>query len=96
MSAGGPILDPELDAVVLVPICPHTLSNRPIAIRANSIIEITVAEAEPAHVSADGQRQCDLQGNEVIRISRSPHSLKLIKMTESDHYGTLREKLGWG
>ena len=96
LSAGGPILDPELDAVALVPICPHTLSNRPIALRANSIIDITVSETEHAHVSADGQRKCDLQGNEVIRISRSPHSLKLIKMTESDHYGTLREKLGWG
>ena len=96
LSAGGPILDPELDAVALVPICPHTLSNRPIALRANSIIEITVSETEQAHVSADGQRKCDLQGNEIIRISRSPHSLKLIKMTKSDHYGTLREKLGWG
>lgn len=98
LSAGGPILDPELDAVALVPICPHTLSNRPIALRANSVIEFSVTDTEQAdaHVSADGQRICDLRGNEIIRVSRSPHSLKLIKMTESDHYGTLREKLGWG
>jgi NAD+ kinase len=98
LSAGGPILDPQLDAVVLVPICPHTLSNRPIALRANSVIEFDVTDIEQAdaHVSADGQRLCDLRSNEVIRISRSQHSLKLIKMTESDHYETLREKLRWG
>ena len=98
MSAGGPILDPELDAVALVPICPHTLSNRPIALRASSIIEFSVSDSEfsDAHVSADGQIVCNLDGDELIRVSRSEHTVKLIKMTGSDHYSMLRAKLGWG
>ena len=98
LSAGGPIVHPQLEALILVPISPHTLTMRPIALKANSIIDFTLVEVaeDRAHISLDGQIKCHLKGHEKIRVSRSKHTVNLIRTLENNHYAALRSKLGWG
>lgn len=98
LSAGGPIVHPQLEAQILVPICPHTLSMRPIALKATSVIDITLVDVaeDRSHISIDGQIKCHLKGHESIRVSKSPHTVKLIRTLENNHYAALRSKLGWG
>ena len=97
LSGGGPILHPGLDAVVLVPICPHTLSNRPIVISNNSLINISLCENRDvnARVSFDGQSNIDLQAGDNIVIRKKSHKLKLMHPESYDYFHILRDKLGW-
>lgn len=98
LSGGGPLLHPELDALVLVPICPHTLSNRPLVVAGSSVVEIVVSgHTDPAHVriSCDGQESVGLQSGERVRIAKHKCSLRLIHPAGHDHYRLLRAKLGW-
>ena len=98
LSAGGPIMHPQLEALILVPICPHTLSMRPITLKATSVIDFTLMEVAEnrAHISLDGQIKCHLEGDEKIRVRRSQHTVTLIRTLENNHYAALRSKLGWG
>ena len=98
LSAGGPILHPQLEALILVPICPHTLTMRPIALKAGSTIDFTMVDIAPdsAHISLDGQIKHHLTGDEKIHICRSRHTVNLIRTLENNHYAALRSKLGWG
>jgi len=98
LSAGGAIMHPGLDIISMVPVSPHTLTNRPIGLPANAIIELTIQNrtADCAHVSADGLRGCNLTGNEVVQITRSQHSVKLIHTKTYNYFAMLRAKLGWG
>jgi NAD+ kinase len=98
LSGGGPILHPSLDALVLVPICPHTLSNRPIVIAGSSRVEIVVGtpEIDHARLSCDGEITCELQTRDRIVITKKPGRLRLIHPPEHDHFGILRAKLHWG
>lgn len=98
LSAGGPILHPQLEALILVPICPHTLTMRPIALKARSTIEFTLVDVAKhcAHISLDGQIRYHLEGNEKVRVKRSSHRVNLVRTLENSHYAALRSKLGWG
>ncbi len=96
LSAGGPILHPTLDAIALVPICPHTLSNRPIAINSESKVEITLVHAEDACVNFDGQLQLSLQQNDKVLVQRAENTVSLLHPLGHSHYDMLREKLHWG
>ena len=98
LSAGGPILTPGLEAVVLAPICPHTLSNRPIVIPSTSTIEIRATRHSRANslVSFDGQCQVDLELKDILRITRSPRCAQLIHPSDYDYFHILRAKLHWG
>ncbi|MEN9724878.1 MAG: kinase [Pseudomonadota bacterium] len=96
LSAGGPILHPTLDAITLVPICPHTLSNRPIAFNSASKIEITLVHAEDAAVHLDGQLQIDLQLGDKILVQRDQKTVNLLHPAGHSHYAMLRQKLNWG
>ncbi len=96
LSAGGPILHPTLDAITLVPICPHTLSNRPIAFNSSSKIEITLVHAEDAAVHLDGQLQIDLQVGDKILVQRDQKMVNLLHPAGHSHYAMLRQKLNWG
>lgn len=98
LSAGGPIMHPQLEALALVPICPHTLTMRPIALKADSVIDFTLVDVaeDRAHISLDGQIKCHLKGPEKIRVSRSRNTVTLIRTLENNHYAALRSKLGWG
>lgn len=98
LSAGGPILQPLLDAVVMVPVSPHTLSNRPIVLPASSCIEFNLdsSNMDVCHISADGLISFQPEGNETIRIQRSKNRVRMVKPANHDYYAMLRSKLGWG
>jgi NAD+ kinase len=97
LSGGGPILQPDLPAVVLVPICPHTLSNRPVVVDEKSTIEVTVhgSETDKAQITCDGQVNFALLPGDCIRIQRKSHQLRLIHPSGHDHFNTMRKKLRW-
>jgi NAD+ kinase len=96
LSAGGPILHPTLNAIAMVPICPHTLSNRPIAINGSSNVEITLIHAEDARVHFDGQVQVALQKGDTVVVQRAENTVSLLHPEGHSHYGMLRDKLRWG
>jgi len=98
LSAGGAIMHPALDVISMVPVSPHTLTNRPIGLPAGAVIELTIHNRTEncAHVSADGLIGCSLLGDEVVQITRSKHSVKLIHTNNYNYFAMLRAKLGWG
>ncbi len=96
LSGGGPILHPTLEAVVMVPICPHTLSARPIALNSRSEIEINLIHAEDARVHFDGQQHADLRVGDRVVIRRARHTVRLLHPEGHNYYDTLRQKLHWG
>ena len=97
LGAGGPILHPGVDAIVVTPICPHTLSNRPIVISADSRIEVEVSSRSVGFaLTADGQVFVDLRNGDHVRVKRAQTRLRLIRATRMTFFETLREKLQWG
>ena len=97
LSAGGPILHPNLDAIVLVPICPHTLSDRPIVVSSDSVIEVVLTGgSQNVHATFDGQEMFSLNDNDHVFIRRSETPVKLIHPSGRSHYDVLRAKLHWG
>lgn len=96
LSAGGPILDPSLNVMTLVPICPHTLSNRPIAISALSEVVISVVGVSECSVHFDGQAALPLNQGDKVVVRTAQESVTLLHPKGHNHYATLREKLGWG
>lgn len=98
LSSGGPILHPFLEAIELVPICPHTLSNRPIVIDTRSTIEIEIGQQRPvdARISFDGHDNLELLSGDRIRINARPEKMHLLHPQDYDYYHILRSKLYWG
>jgi NAD+ kinase len=98
LSCGGPIVHPGLAAIVLVPICPHTLSDRPIVVSADSIVEIELADRfeARAQVVCDGIVTSELEAGERLRICRAAISATLLHPPGHDYYRILRSKLHWG
>jgi NAD+ kinase len=98
LSGGGPIIHPSLDALLLVPICPHTLSNRPIVIDGNSRVEIIMKESKIDHasVSCDGEMICELAEGDRLTVYKKDKKIRLIHPANHDHYSVLRAKLAWG
>lgn len=96
LSAGGPILHANLDAISLVPICPHTLSNRPIAVNSSSKIEVTLVQFDEAQLSFDGQFQVTLQVGDKIIVRRAEKTISLLHPTDYCYFDMLRNKLNWG
>ena len=96
LSAGGPILHPNLDAIALVPISPHTLSNRPIALNANSKIEVNLVQIDEAYVSYDGQFQFPLEQGDKIVLQRAAKEITLLHPGDYCYFEMLRNKLNWG
>ncbi|MCF7984226.1 MAG: NAD(+) kinase [Thiohalocapsa sp.] len=98
LSGGGPLIHPSLDALLLVPICPHTLSNRPLVVAGHSSIQIRICNYEPDQVrlTCDGQVDLPMADGAPIVIERSAHRVQLLHPRGHNHYGILRAKLGWG
>lgn len=98
LSAGGPILNPDLPAFAMVPVCPHTLSNRPIVIKDSSLIKVVLTRSAQQHaqLTLDGQIQYAIQQNDEILIRRAEHDVKLIRPNQHTQYDVLRAKLNWG
>lgn len=98
LSAGGPICQPTVDAIEMVPICPHTLSNRPIVLNNSSRIVIGPVSfpAGSAHVSIDGHLQYTFRGEERVVVRRASRIVRLVRPRGHNNFAALREKLGWG
>jgi NAD+ kinase len=99
LAAGGPIMHPRVDAIVLTPIAPHTLTHRPIVIPASEIIEVrpnVEAAGDDIYVTYDGQSGYPLRQGDVVRICRSTRTLRLVKAPARSYFELLREKLKWG
>jgi len=97
LSAGGPILRKELQAVVISPISPHTLTNRPLVDSADRVYELAIAKADPgASVIVDGRVLSTLEPHDRVRVEKASVRFKMVESPPHSYYRTLREKLGWG
>jgi len=96
LSAGGPILHPNLDAIAIVPISPHTLSNRPIAVNSSSKIEVTLVQVDDAQISFDGQFLLALEEGDTVVVERAAETITLLHPSEYCYFEMLRNKLNWG
>lgn len=96
LSGGGPIMHPSLETLAIVPICPHTLSNRPIVLAASQEIDLRLCQAESvARVNYDGHSTVIVNAEDRIRIKRSPKSIALLHPQNYDYFQILRAKLYW-
>jgi NAD+ kinase len=95
LSAGGPILHPGLEVLQLVPICPHTLSNRPIVVNGSSVLEILMHRSSDIRVRLDSHTSFDMQLHDKIIVTRHPDAACLLHPVGHSYYHTLREKLLW-
>jgi NAD+ kinase len=97
MAAGGPIVHPMVESILITPICPHTLSDRPVVIHDTSKIELRVAESsESVFLTLDGQTGVPMQVGDRVRITRAEERLKLIQPPNKSYFEILRSKLKWG
>ena len=97
LSAGGPIVLPSVDALVMTPIAPHMLSNRPLVIPGNSVVEIELRAADPAaYVTLDGQVGEELSPGGKVRVRGSEQVIRLVASPSRDYFQVLRSKLRWG
>lgn len=97
LAAGGPIIKPYIPAVILAPICPHTLSFRPMVISSDSKIKVKLLTAgEEVYLTLDGQRGDLLVKNDIVNIEQAPFELQLISSPKRNYFDLLQEKLGWG
>ena len=97
MAAGGPIIYPSLASILLTPICPHTLTNRPIILPVESTVEVTLrSQQRDAFVTLDGQLGFPFLENDVAKIQKSEYSVPLVKSPFTDYFEVLRRKLKWG
>jgi NAD+ kinase len=97
LSCGGPIIQPEVEALVMVPICPHTLSDRPLVLKASSVIEVQVETgAEGAHVVCDGEELGLIDDRTPLHIRLATQAVTLLHPRDYNYYELLRSKLNWG
>ncbi|MDO4997584.1 MAG: NAD(+) kinase [Neisseria sp.] len=96
LAAGGPILQASLRAFSLVPICPQSMTNRPIAIADTCEIDLLIIKAGDARVHFDGQSHVDIQSGDALKIRRYRNSLRVLHPSDYQYYKTLRQKLHWG
>jgi NAD+ kinase len=97
LAANGPILTPDVDALVVTPICPHLLTLRPIVMRGDANLTVR-ADAIPqvALLTVDGQRAVELQEGDEVRCQRSKYTVNLVRLTDDGFFDALRNKLSWG
>jgi NAD+ kinase len=98
LSAGGPVVEPSVDALVLTPIAPHMLSNRPVVIPASATVRVTpvLDERDQAFVTFDGQAGFDLRPGDEVIVSRAGEPMRLIRPATRSYFEVLRKKLNWG
>ena len=98
LAAGGPIVHPAVDAMVLTPIAPHTLTNRPVVIPGSSQVHVRpIMDAQDeVFVTFDGQRGFELHANDMITVRQAPRPVRMVKSSRRSYFDLLREKLKWG
>ncbi|HVC00429.1 MAG TPA: NAD(+)/NADH kinase [Candidatus Dormibacteraeota bacterium] len=97
LSAGGPIVSPAIEAMIVTPICPHTLANRPLVLPPGARLAAQfIAGDEPAYFTVDGQIGAELRHQDTVRVYKSEKYLRLVQPTQRTYFEVLRNKLGWG
>jgi NAD+ kinase len=97
LSAGGPIVHPTVESMIITPICPHTLSDRPVVVRDSSLIEMRLSgHSDSVFLTLDGQKGIALQAADLVRVSRAQQRLKLIQPPKKSYFEILHDKLKWG
>ncbi|MEW6359605.1 MAG: NAD(+)/NADH kinase [Planctomycetota bacterium] len=97
LAAGGPILTPKLEAFIITPICPHTLSNRPLVVSSSEVVEVVLRRhAGDVGLTVDGQVHVPLEDGDIVRVEKSPVKLRLVETPDRTFFQTLHSKLGWG
>lgn len=97
LANGGPIVTPHNRSITISPICPHTLTARPVIVPDDSVVRVKVAAAgHKVHVTADGQDEVLLLPPTEIKVRKAPHVTRLVKRRNTSYYDTLRKKLNWG
>jgi len=96
LSAGGPIIHPSMHALLLCPICPFTLTNRPIVIPDKSAIAIKLTTEEEVQITLDGQTGYPMYRDDILEVQRGTTPVQIIQATEKNYYEILRKKLHWG
>jgi NAD+ kinase len=97
LSAGGPILSPGVRALVITPICPHTLTARPVVVDSDDVATVEVASGvEGVLLTVDGQVGCPLRGGDVVRVRRAEEKALLVRLRTPSFYELLRQKFAWG
>ncbi len=98
LAAGGPIVQPNVDALLLTPIAPHTLTNRPIVIPATSVVRVqpNMNERDEVSITFDGQQGFDLRAGDEVIVRRAERPMRLVKPTNRSYFEVLRTKLKWG
>ena len=97
LSAGGPIVHPSVESLIITPICPHTLTDRPLVVRDSSSVEVSLSgDAESVFLTLDGQKGIPMESGDCVRIVRAPERLKLIQPPRKSYFDILRSKLKWG
>lgn len=97
LSSGGPILQSDLDAITLVPVCPHTLSSRPLVVNSNAEVDILISETKQAiaQVTCDGQTSINVENGDHVFIKRKQHTITLLHPQDHNNFDILRAKLRW-
>ncbi|MFP6572070.1 MAG: NAD kinase, partial [Vicinamibacterales bacterium] len=99
LAAGGPIVHPTVDAVVITPIAPHTLTNRPIVLCDDAPVVVTpdlTDDHREIAASFDGQLSVELQNGDIVVIERANNPLRVVRSPSRNYFAVLREKLKWG
>ncbi|MGH9533722.1 MAG: NAD(+)/NADH kinase [Terriglobales bacterium] len=97
LSAGGPVLDPRVKALVITPICPHTLTNRPLIVRDTARVEVRLrSPAGPIYLTLDGQEGAELAAGDRVTCEQSAHCVNLVRLPEYSFFAVLKNKLKWG
>ena len=96
LSAGGPIVQPSLGAIILTPICPHILTNRPLVLRDNVTLRVDLRNGSDVMLTVDGQVGAPMQSGDSILLRKSPYVTRLVQPLQKNHFQVLRAKLKWG
>jgi NAD+ kinase len=96
LAAAGPVVHPSVECIILSPICPHTLTNRPIIISPDAKIKILIERGDEVYITLDGQVGFILEREDIVIVEKSPHTANLIMPKGKDYFSILRKKLGWG
>lgn len=97
LSAGGPLLTPDMKAIVINPVCPHSLSQRPLVIRDDQVVHFkSLSKNRELLFSVDGQSVLKVNENHLIKVRKAKHSVRLVKCSGNSFYHVLRTKLNWG
>jgi NAD+ kinase len=97
LSAGGPIVHPTVESFIITPICPHTLTDRPVVVRDSCCIDLKLSgDTDSVFLTLDGQKGIPLQASDCVRITRAKENLKLIQPPRKSYFEILRNKLKWG